>query len=86
VVGFASLVGDDLAALFVEPGSQCEGIGAALLEHVKAIRARLSLSVYVENDRAAAFYGRHGFERIAEKIEPETGRPETVMVWEGNAG
>lgn len=86
VVGFASLVGDELAALFVSPESQGGGIGTALLDHVKSIRSQLTLAVYVENDRARSFYVRNGFRHVNDRIDPETGRPESVMVWEHAIG
>lgn len=86
VVGFASLVGDDLAALFVDPRGQCRGVGSALIEHVQTCRSRLSLAVYSDNHRARAFYERHGFRPVQERTDEVTGQPETAMTWERDAG
>jgi len=73
-VGYALAVtdGDDatgyLAELAVEPGSQGEGHGSALLETlVERLRGsgveRLRVTVRVVDERARSFYRDHGFER-----------------------
>ena len=41
----------------------------------------LTLHVYRQNPRAAAFYRREGFAVAAEGIDPDTGQPELTMVW-----
>ena len=73
-VGYALAVtdGDDatgyLAELAVEPGSQGEGYGSALLSAlVERLRGsgveRLRVTVRVVDERARSFYRDHGFER-----------------------
>ncbi len=79
IVGFCSLAGERLAALFVSPEFQGAGVGTRLLNHAKSIRSRLELSVYVENQRAYAFYARRGFGSVRERIDPHSGQRETVM-------
>jgi len=75
LVGYALAVtdGDDttgyLAELAVEPGSQGEGHGSALLSAlVERLREsgvdRLRVTVRVVDDRARSFYREHGFERV----------------------
>ena len=69
VMGFACLVGEgELAALFVDPERQCEGIGTALLNWVKDhSKGVLTVGVYEENPRAWQFYKRSGFEEIGSR-------------------
>ncbi|HBI12000.1 MULTISPECIES: GNAT family N-acetyltransferase [Akkermansia] len=83
VVGFACLVGEgELAALFVAPERQCEGIGTALLDWVKEhSKGMLTVGVYEENARARAFYRRGGFEEIGSREDELTGSREYRMEW-----
>lgn len=81
IVGFYSLYGDTLAALFVLPEHQGHGIGKALLDHAKARRARLTLTVYSENAASHGFYLSQGFTVIGEQIDRHTGHPEYAMIF-----
>lgn len=81
VVAFCSLKGDRVAALFVQPGHQGRGLGGRLLNHVKALRGRLELSVYTENRSARKFYDRHGFRLVREETNAGTGLPELLLEW-----
>lgn len=77
------LVGEgELAALFVAPERQCEGIGTALLDWVKKhSKGMLTVGVYEENARARAFYRRGGFEEIGSREDELTGSREYRMEW-----
>ena len=83
VMGFACLVGEgELAALFVDPERQCEGIGTALLNWVKDHRKGvLTVGVYEENPRAWQFYKRSGFEEIGSREDELTGSREYRLEW-----
>lgn len=83
VAGFACLVGEgELAALFVAPERQCEGIGTALLDWVKEhSKGMLTVGVYEENPRARAFYERGGFVEIGSRDDELTGSREYRMEW-----
>ncbi|SIP95689.1 N-acetyltransferase [Marinobacterium stanieri] len=80
VVGFYSLNEDRLAAIFVLPEQQGQGIGKQLLDHAKTQRPSLTLSVYTENETACAFYLSQGFEVVSEQIDEDTGCPEYTMI------
>jgi GNAT superfamily N-acetyltransferase len=60
-VGFAALQGDRLEHLYVEPSSQGQGVGEALLDKAKRRRPELHLRVFEQNPGARAFYERSGF-------------------------
>lgn len=79
VMGFYALNGDTLAALFVKPEFQGQGIGKQLLAHAKSRRNRLTLSVYKENEPACRFYQAQGFKVLREQPDAHTGHPEYVM-------
>jgi putative acetyltransferase len=79
IQGFVALVEDYLAALFVRPDCQQQGIGKALLAVAKRQRRRLSLRVFSENDIAVHFYRQHGFAITDEGTDPATGQSELCM-------
>ena len=79
VVGFYSLYENNLAAIFVAPGSQGKGVGSVLLDDAKNRRESLQLTVYKENTPSIKFYEKHGFTLLGEQIDEHTGHPELVM-------
>ncbi len=81
VAGFAAVVEDHLAALFVDPERQGRGLGRLLVEDARQGRAELSLSVYESNTAARAFYERLGFVPQCRIRDGLTGRPEWTMLW-----
>ncbi len=82
LVGFVSLNEEMLAALFVHPFFQGNGIGKQLLQFAMEQSDSLVLSVYKENKRAMDFYRKQGFEAVQEQVDKHTGMPEVIMVWE----
>ncbi len=79
IVGFYALYENNLAAIFVLPAFQGKGIGKQLLNHAKAQRAVLSLSVYKENQASYQFYLSQGFTVVGEQLDEHTGHPEYTM-------
>ncbi|MGP3790668.1 N-acetyltransferase [Pseudomonas sp. B392_1p] len=79
VVGFYSLYENNLAAIFVAPGSQGKGLGSVLLDDAKSRRKNLQLAVYKENTPSIKFYEKHGFTLLGEKFDEHTGHPELIM-------
>lgn len=82
VQGFVGLEGDYIAGIFVRGGVQSKGIGRQLLNHVKASRECLTLSVYQKNVRAVNFYQREGFAIRRTSVDENTGESEYLMGWE----
>ncbi|WP_445365167.1 N-acetyltransferase [Microbulbifer sp. ANSA001] len=79
VAGFYSLNGSSLAAIFVYPHVQGQGIGKQLLSHAKSQRSHLTLSVYKENTPSYHFYLSQGFLPIKEQLDKHTGHIEYLM-------
>ncbi|OJA04822.1 N-acetyltransferase [Halomonas sp. QHL1] len=79
IAGFYCLYGNTLAAVFVSPSLQGNGIGSALMDDAKSRRACLQLSVYRQNAPSINFYKKHGFISLVEQIDESTGQPEFVM-------
>ncbi|WP_028303590.1 N-acetyltransferase [Oceanospirillum maris] len=79
VVGFYSLYESNLAAIFVTPNSQGEGLGRVLINDAKNRRESLQLTVYKENAPSIKFYEKHGFTVLGEQIDEHTGHLEFIM-------
>ena len=81
VIGFISLGGETIAALFVTPSYQGAGIGSKLMAKAKELCAILNLTVYKENRKSVEFYIKCGFQIKQERLDQHTGQPELVMVF-----
>ncbi|RNC62961.1 MAG: putative N-acetyltransferase YjaB [Candidatus Dichloromethanomonas elyunquensis] len=79
IVGFISLIGNYVGALFVASEFQRQGIGRALLNFAHKSTGSLFVDVYKENIRALDFYTKFGFIIRREKIQQETGQPLITM-------
>ncbi|MBB1315633.1 MULTISPECIES: N-acetyltransferase [Aliivibrio] len=73
VIGFYSLYENHLAAIFVSPEHQGNGIGQQLMTHAKQQRNALSLSVYKQNEASYQFYLKQGFSVKSEQADEHTG-------------
>lgn len=76
VVGFLSLIGDEVGAIFVDPAQQGTGVGRALLDNARAVRMHLELDVFEENEIGRRFYERAGFRQVGRSVDDVTGRPQ----------
>lgn len=81
ILGFAALIDEYLAAIFVKPERQGRGIGSSLLSHVKNLRNHLQLKVYDKNKKSINFYRNKGFSVISESFDNDTGEHELIMEW-----
>jgi putative acetyltransferase len=81
VVGFISLRGCRVEALFVMPSHRNRDVGRMLLDKAKSLCSRLTLAVYSENRSAVDFYMRNGFTVVEERTDHLTGHPEKIMTW-----
>ncbi|WP_208615208.1 N-acetyltransferase [Xenorhabdus kozodoii] len=79
VVGFYALHENSLAAVFVSPDKQGQGIGKALVNDAKNRRTELTLSVYQQNQASYEFYLSQGFYVVSEEIDKHTGCQEYFM-------
>jgi chorismate mutase/GNAT superfamily N-acetyltransferase len=85
-LGFVLVEGAWVNLLFVHPDRQARGVGAALLDVVKSLRPHgFGLRVYQENQRARAFYLKHGLIEL-EQTDGSSYRdaePDMQMAWPG---
>ena len=81
IQGFVGLSGEYIEGIFVVDEMQSQGIGRRLLDHMKATKDTLYLSVYQKNTRAIRFYHREGFVIQREGLDESTGEKEFTMLW-----
>ncbi len=73
VLGFISLLGNEVGGLFVAPPYQGQGVGRALMDWACASRDSLELDVLETNAAGRAFYVAYGFRVIATRTDEATG-------------
>ena len=78
VKGFIRIQGEEIEKLFVEPVLHSKGIGAALLEYALGIQGCRVLWALEKNERAIAFYQRHGFHATGDR-KPEEDTTEYLI-------
>lgn len=84
IKGFISIINNEfIGALFVDNDCQEQGIGKALIEHVKSKYDNLSLAVYKDNYKSVEFYKKMGFKIKSENTNEDTNFVEYIMENEG---
>jgi putative acetyltransferase len=73
VVGFLSLLDDEIGGLFILPAYQGHGIGTRLIQHARTLRGNLFLRVFKRNVKAVHFYESCGFVAAEETLHEPTG-------------
>lgn len=81
IQGFAGMMGDYLAGIFVDKKSRSMGIGKGLLECIKRYYSAFTLNVYQKNRRAVDFYLREGLSVVSEGIDEDTAEKDYTMAW-----
>ena len=80
-VGFISLLGSFVGAVFVAPGQQGQGIGRRLIARALDLKGELSLEVYTANAQAVSFYAALGFREVSRRPTDDEGLPfETALL------
>ena len=79
--GFLGLDGDELAALFVDPGAHRRGHGRALTQHALA-QGATRLKVNEGNPGARAFYEGVGFVATGRAETDDAGHPYPLVLME----
>ncbi len=83
VVGFASMLGNTMGGLFVDPAYCGRGLGRALVDHVAQNRDALDLTVFTKNRIGRAFYARYGFRECGPReLHAESGHELMRLCWE----
>lgn len=73
VVGFISMLNNEIGGLFVLPQFQGKGIGSALVNFVAIKFLELEVEVFDKNSIGRAFYDKYGFRPVKNYTHDETG-------------
>ena len=73
LIGFISLIGNEVGAIFVHPVAQRQGIGRALMDHAASKHDQLFLDVFEDNAVGRGFYDRYGFKFVHTRVHEPTG-------------
>ncbi len=73
VIGFISLIGKEVGAIFLQPEHQGKKIGKLMMDKAQELHGDLEVEVFEKNSIARNFYSQYGFKLIKEKIHDPTG-------------
>ena len=64
IIGFISMLGNEVAGLFVDTNKQTKGIGTQLVDFVIKLHNELEVEVFEKNKIGRSFYDKYGFKFI----------------------
>ena len=72
VIGFISMLGNEIGGLFVLPNNHFKGIGTQLVNFIKESHSELDVEVFEKNAIGRAFYEKYGFVQINKYYHTES--------------
>lgn len=81
VVGFISMLGNEVGGLFVHADHQRQGIGGKLMDFAVERKGSLTLEVFEENKIGRRFYRQYGFVKVGEVMDEEIGKNQFKMAF-----
>lgn len=72
VIGFISMLENEIAGLFVMPNKHFKGIGTQLVNSVREFHNELEVEVFEKNVIGRAFYDKYGFTKIKQYSHTES--------------
>lgn len=73
IIGFISMMGNEIGGLFVLPEHHSKGIGTQLVDFIGSKHKELEVEVFEKNVIGSAFYKKYGFEFVKEYFHEESG-------------
>lgn len=68
IIGFISMIENEIGGLFVMPENHSNGIGTSLVNHIKQFHKELEVEVFEQNKIGKPFYEKYGFKVYKEYI------------------
>ena len=72
LIGFISMLDNEIAGLFVRPDHHSKGVGTQLVDFVREIHPELEVEVFEKNMIGRAFYDKYGFRQIKQYTHAES--------------
>jgi len=72
ILGFISMMDNEIGGLFVLPNNQGKGIGTQLVNFIKPFHTTLEVEVFDKNSIGRGFYDKYGFKQISQYFHPES--------------
>lgn len=72
VIGFISMIGNEIGGLFVHPSQHSKGIGTKLVTFIVEFHRELEVEVFKDNKIGRAFYDKYGFKMTKEYFHEES--------------
>ena len=63
VIGFISMIDNEIGGLFVLPNNHSKGIGTKLVDFISKVHKELEVEVFEKNIIGRAFYDKYGFNK-----------------------
>ncbi len=73
VIGFISIVSDEIGAIFLHPQHHGKGYGKAMMDKAVSLKGTLEVDIFKENTLGADFHFRYGFTLVKEYTHWDTG-------------
>jgi putative acetyltransferase len=73
IVGFISMMDNEIGGLFVLPNNHSKGIGTELVNFIKKEHSELEVEVFEKNSIGSAFYAKYGFVNIKKFNHQDSG-------------
>lgn len=74
IMGFISMLDNEIGGLFVSPDKQSKGIGSSLVDFISQTHPELEVEVFEKNSIGRAFYKKYGFTEIKRYFHEESGQ------------
>ncbi len=72
ILGFVSMMGNEIGGLFVDPNHQGKGIGSKLVSYVADMHSTLEVEVFEANKIGRPFYEKQGFKQMKSYLHEPT--------------
>ena len=72
VIGFISMIGNEIGGLFVYPNQHSKGVGTKLVNFIGKFHRELEVEVFKDNKIGRKFYDKYGFKMMSEYFHEES--------------
>ena len=72
VIGFISMIGNEIGGLFVSPDQHSKGVGTRLVDFIGEYHRELEVEVFKDNKIGRGFYDKYGFKMMKEYFHEES--------------